>query len=178
MKSKYLPIACSFAVSFILYACGKFPPKEPVEKLSYNKEGISFNYPGNWRISDDERRDEITYYVCCEKKGLEESGVFIITMITDSIELEDLLEEYKAEMEVNSIYGRLKFGENKEGKLNTFTTLSCKYSFRTLTIDHVGTMHGFYSCNKTFFVMIQEAEEDHKKNIDGFSMIESSFGCK
>ncbi len=166
-------IAC---ILFLLLISCKPPSKE----FTYEKEGVSFNCPAGWYISEEEPVEEGGYYLICEKKGWDQSGIITICWFTDSIDQLAWIEAYEGEMKKNIVFKNIgiNFTQPYESSYRGSPTLCEDYTCSLLGVEMEGDIHVFYGCNKTFLVSSQQAIEDSLKNKNGFETIEKTFGCK
>ena len=163
MKNYLIILFCSF-ISF-LNAQKKF-----------NKEGVSFNIPKDWSITEEEDWDGEGYYLSVEKDGLDSSGMVTMTWINGEIDLDEWLEETKTDFKTNlGKNSKLKFDKEVSTTYNNIESKSVSYTFSLIGFKHRGNIILFYKNGKSFLMIKQEANEDIKKNKKGFVIIEESF---
>ena len=70
----------------------------------FEKEGMTFIVPEDWKITDEEKFDDGSYYLSIDKNGFDSSGVLIITSYNNSIDLDELIYFQKEEIQNNVIF--------------------------------------------------------------------------
>jgi hypothetical protein len=150
--------------------------KEAVE-TKFNKDGVSVTCPKGWKIMEEGNIDGQGYYVSMEKDGFNSSGLFALSWINDTTDLEEYLDIYVDEVKNNIIYknSSLHFGRKHKSKFNEINTLTVEFTSNIIGVKHQGIIHVLYGKGKTIAIFKQEAIEDKKKNMHGFKMIEQSF---
>lgn len=141
----------------------------------FSRDGVSFSFPSDWNISDQEDIDGLGYYLSVEKKGFDESGLVTISWLNGDIGTYEYMEIIKEEYKNQKLLKELIFEPVKNSTFNGIQSISCNFTFNTLGIEHKGIINVFLFNRKTFSVLKQEALEDIAKNRIGFELIESSF---
>jgi hypothetical protein len=169
MKNLLLLIICSF-----LFACVESP------ETQYEKNGISFTVPAGWKITEEENIEGKGYYLSCEKEGLSQSGLVMITFLNDSFPLEDMVESHKTNFKENYIFKHadVSFTSNKETTFNGSACVSSEYNLTLLKVPHHGIINCFYGNGKTISIVIQAALEDSVSTNKGINRIIKTFKCK
>jgi len=159
-----------FAFMALLISCQNSAP------TVFNKNGVSFSYPSDWAISDEEAFDA-GYYVSIDRDGFSSSGLVTLTWVDQILDLNDHLEFYKNEFRENAIYKNsdLTFNEKKETEFNGIPALAVSYTVTILTVKHEGKMYAFNDDNRTYLVVKQGATDDRAQNESGFKSIEETF---
>ena len=153
----------------------------PTPELQFNKQGISFTYPSGWNIVDEEARDDMSYYISCEKSGIDESGIVVLIWYQDSIDLEDFLTVY-----LEGIYDEVVAESGSDMQKDAIQTIpfgnfvaqSLQFRYELYGLDYEGAIYAFYGCEKTFLIVKQEAIIDRKTNHEGFVRIEETLACE
>lgn len=148
-----------------------------IQQTEFKKEGVSFKFPDDWKITDVDSLDGAGYYIAVEKSGLGESGIMSFTWLKNDIETEKFISISQESMKNNVVYknSNLKFGKNYETTFGKVKALACNFTFKTFKIKEEGTIYCFKSNGKVFSIFRQEALEDKAKNKEGFYFIESTF---
>ena len=149
--------------------------EEATAEYVFEKEGMTFNVPEDWEITDEEKFDDGSYYLSIDKNGFDSSGVLIITTYNESIDLDELIYYQKEEILSNTIFKNSVFEPIQDDEFNTIDSRATSYTFGLLGLEHEGAIHAFYNQDKTYLVMKQGAIEDKKINNKGFDVIEKSF---
>ena len=146
------------------------------QKASFDQWGIAFDFPKDWKVTDQEDFGGNNYYLAVEKNGNDASGLFMITITPNKIDLEEHIKSFQENISA-SIPGA-KTGAVKSGSFGSYTGAMSDYTFSLLGIDHQAVMYCFYVNDKTVLVVTQEANEDHNENEQGFEQIEKSLRIK
>lgn len=116
-----------------------------VNKISFSYQGISFDYPDNWKVAKEELQQDLAYQINCEKKGINSAEIISITWLNMEMEpremiqnaIEGMKEEpthknsnvkpilttvYKDFDAVKSDYDLILFGEKFYGRIISFNT--------------------------------------------------------
>lgn len=116
-----------------------------VENLSFSYQGISFEYPDNWKVEKEELQQDLAYQINCEKKGINSSEIISITWLNMEMEpremiqntIEGMKEEptyinsnvkpiyttvYKGYNAVKSDFDLILFGEKYYGRIISFNS--------------------------------------------------------
>lgn len=142
------------------------------------KDGLSFNYPNSWIISEEEDLNGMGYYVAVEKKGVDESGLFIVVWANQEVPVKDEIIETQNSYRLHKDFQNVKFEPIIGTSLNEYEpyTFSCNGYFTYLNeLKHKIVINVFHSKGKTFRVIQQEAMEDSSKNEKDFNTIISSL---
>lgn len=172
----FIPAALvCFTAALLLTGCGE--RKANVSSpLSYEKAGLTFQYPGNWRIEDDEDIDGI-HYLSVETNG---DALVIVQMFPMAVA--EPLEDY-AKMFSKKSAAAMPMGEMTSSKFtalpaaNGFTRLQENCGMRVMNQD---VPHVRYYLSRDFegqrcFLLCQVADEDLKKVEAGFEQIAASL---
>jgi hypothetical protein len=152
----------------------------PREETLFNKAGISFTVPDEWKITEEEDLDGQGYYLACEKEGANSSGLVTISTINARNDLAETANQYAEALKKNftAKNGNPKMSAAKAAVFNGIAAKSVDYTLTLSGIAHEGRIYCFYCGQKTVTVMVQEALEDKELNKAGIEKITSSFACK
>jgi hypothetical protein len=144
----------------------------------FNKYNVSVTGPKGWKVTEEDLEGE-GYSVSIEKEGFSSSGLVTITWINVLVVEEEFIDLFIEEFK-ESIF--IKIDENDftppyDSKYNNYNCKTVDYSFSLMGIKHQGKIHSFQTAKKTFIILLQEANEDHDKNLSGFRTIETSLKC-
>ena len=146
-----------------------------VPKNKFESDIFSFNFPKDWKITDNEKIEEGIYYLAVEKNGFDSSGLMTIISFKELIDLDEAININIEEFKNNSMVNNLNIDAIKDSKFNGITARSLSFEFETLGIRHDGVLYAFSSNNNSIVILSQEALEDKKANSNGFDIIEKSF---
>ena len=149
-----------------------------IQDNRFESKVVSFNFPEDWSITDNEEIEEGIYYVAVEKNGLDSSGLMTIVSFEELIDLDGSITMNIEELQNNPMLNNLSFESIKNSKFNGIAARSTSFSFKTMGIKHEGLVYAFSSKNNSVVILSQEALEDKKENSHGFDMIERSFEIK
>lgn len=160
---------------FILFAC-----KEP-EKNTFTEHGVSFTIPEGWVITQSESiNDTLGFFLTCEKKGMNESGMFTLSWVNQEVSKEEFLMLLKKQLSQNSFYKNtgILFNEIQPIKnLGHFQVSSTGFMTQLSGLKHSGKIVCFNCKGRTLGLIFQTALEDEEKNNVGFEEIQKSFIC-
>lgn len=151
--------------------------KENKPEQIFSDDGVSFTYPGNWIISEQEVFENGVHYMAIEKDGFSSSGIVSLSWSNDSLDLMNWLNLIESSMLEETVYQNsgIKFVGPIVMEYNKNSTISKTFTMSVLTVKHQGVIHIFHVNGKTISVFRQEAIEDIEKNREGFELIEKSF---
>jgi hypothetical protein len=167
---KIILISISLIIAF---SCGSQKPGG-----SFLRDGVSFTYPSGWSITEQEDLDGAGYYLSIEKAGFDASGLLTLTWINGILDSHEYLEIIQEEYENQRLLNDLEFQSARDNNFNGIQSISCDFKFKTLGLEHRGTIYVFVSGENTYSIIKQEAIEDISKNKEGFDLIESTFKVK
>lgn len=169
---KYLFLTL-FMVIFV--SCGNYDPGPDQHFSDY---GLTFDFAGDWSITEQEVFDG-GFYLSCERKGMKSSGLVTISYIGFIMEEIDMISLIQNEMKSNPLYqsSDLIFVNQMDTLFNGYRCLQSDYEVGVMGIPHRGSIYCFITCEKTFSVLFQEAIEDEDVNSYGFDKVRYSFKC-
>jgi hypothetical protein len=153
----------------------------------YSKDGLSFLYPGNWKITEEEVFEENTKFINMESPG--DANVMICfydfeddeTLMEFATELSrDMADGLEDEIPLTKV-GKLNFSRiTREGNSGPLEGLRNKINITFLgeKVPHVLEFFCLKKQGKTVFIVCQSAEEDLKKTEPAFRQIVGSFQLK
>lgn len=176
---KFIPrLATPLFLALIAWACGQSP-----EQPFVSEDGVQLMCPAGWSITENAKNETSGYHLQLEKDGFDSSGIVIFNWTCEVHELEVFFggatETFVsvAQKQFLGLAFELELGEAHEGSFGGHSALKVEYTGTFLGVDHQGALYALHSAGKTFFIMKQEANEDHAENMPGFSLLESSFVC-
>lgn len=154
--------------------------KEP-QKNTFAEHGVSFTIPEGWVITQSESiNDTLGFFLTCEKKGMNESGMFTLSWINQEVSKEEFLLLLKKQLSQNSFYKNtgILFNEIQPIKnLGHFQVSSTGFITQLSGLKHSGKIVCFNCKGRTLGLIFQTAQEDEEKNNTGFEEIQKSFVC-
>lgn len=161
-------MALFLLVAFLVSGCKKSP------ETPFYENGVSFNCPPGWKIDETEDMDEM-YYICVEKDGYNDSGLLLMTVFDDANDVQEYVEVYMENMEDQGIFDNLTFGNSTPASYGSYSGQVVKYTASVLSVPHQGEIFSFEANGRYACVVRQEANEDHKKNKEGFKILEETL---
>ncbi|NQT50299.1 hypothetical protein HQ571_06425 [Candidatus Kuenenbacteria bacterium] len=141
---------------------------------TFSKAGIRFDCPGGWEITEDKQVLENEYFVVCEKKGTNESGLVLVKWTTESLEklkMLNIIKDYYKDTYQKKHDVEIKFKKVDEKKTRV------EYSFEVSDVKHKGWITAKDCDNATAGLIFQSTKDDMGKDEDTFENIEGSFAC-
>jgi hypothetical protein len=151
-----------------------------VSAQSFSREGVSFSFPSDWKVTEEENLGDGAYYLSCEKNGSDASGLLTVTWMKGG-EMKTVINTYLTNIKKDlTAKGASAFTMEEPGAavFGSYRGMASSYSFTVGGIPHSGRIYSFLSGGRTFTMIVQEALEDHAKNMEGFAKIEQSFAVK
>lgn len=161
-------MALFLLVAFLVSGCKKSP------ETPFYENGVSFNCPPGWKIDETEDMDEM-YYICVEKEGYNDSGLLLMTVFDDANDVQKYVEVYMVNMEEQGIFDKLTFQNSAPASYGSYSGQVVKYMASVLSVPHQGEIFSFEANGRYACVVRQEANEDHKKNKEGFKVLEETL---
>ena len=174
------------SVSFALMALGTGTSCERVadvsSPLSYAKEGISFLYPGNWKIEDDENLEGTTF-LSVESPG---DALFLVVKSPDegTETLQDFVksfsESFGGEIPIGTVEKPTSSDIQRKGKTGQLRGIRQRIEISLLgeSTSFVQEFFAVKSSGKIAFLVCQSPEEDFDKTELAFDQIIGSFKYK
>ena len=168
-------ISCLVFVSLLLVGCGERSVKIDNPR-AYNNAGLEFEYPRNWKVTEDVQQEELRY-LFVESPG---DALLIIQIFSadDALDIQDFAksfaqtakEETPKSFLVDSVFGSVS-------KSGGYEILTEQFSMTLLRqkIPHTRTYRRKPVANRVCFIIAQVADEDRLKVTKGFELIFSSF---
>jgi len=153
--------------------------KEIVKKV-YEKNGLSFSHPDNWKVTEDSILAEGTRYINVEDS---DNSLFIITLFgTDSyVDLKEHVENFKKTLPAQIPIGKIIQGTTTETtrliKGKNYTGIRQKYSISLASeiVPHTTDFFLINGENLDAVVTIQAPDEDWKAAEKEFQVIFDSL---
>jgi hypothetical protein len=160
-----------------LTGCGEYEKSAWTEDpINYEKNSLSFNYPRNWKVTEDEQYEEYRL-IYVETPG---ETMVVIQVYPDSVTLD--MQEYAREFsrETNENTTTAKFSESNFSsvvKKNRSESLKERFSVKFLGVSVQFTRH--YKCKNInghpCVFIFHVPDEDHSMVESGFKQIVSTF---
>ena len=147
---------------------------KPTPAVPYEHSGIAFTCPEGWEITSDKHEDNM-HFVYMEKKGFNASGLITVSWIDGELEWEEYMDNTIESFEEQPMFKELEFCEPSDTVFNGYVALTINYTFNITTMPHTGKILILGDEEKTISIVMQEADEDTRKNKDGFAAFMESF---
>jgi hypothetical protein len=170
-------IASSLVILALLWhaACEKVATVRTPK--NYDKEGIHFRHPGNWKVTADSERQGMRF-LFVETPGAATVAIQIY-LNGEALEIQDFAREYSSNVrrEIPK-YAAVKqslFGEPEE--VSGYKSLSEQFSVSVLgqEVPHLRLYKQKHFGNKVIYVICQVSNEDEDLVAAGFDQIISSL---
>jgi hypothetical protein len=143
----------------------------------YEKDGIHFRHPGNWRVTSDFQRDSVRFLF------LETPGHATVTiqihLATEALQIEDFAHQYSSnvhrEMPRYLVVGNSTFGGPED--VSGYKSMTEQFSVSTLGLEipHIRFYKQKQFGNNVVYVICQVSNEDEDFVDVGFDQIMSSL---
>ncbi len=175
-KGNFLPALLPlFAVCALTMAgCGAAPDK------TYDRNGIAFSYPADWRVTEEEDYGDGGYYLCVEKNGFDSSGLVMITCLdreysSPEVYTDALLENLREKPQFEDIVVTPAVA----GTYGNYPAQVVTYTMSVMGImPHTGSVWLFETEDVFVAVVEQQADKDNVENAKGFGTIEGTLTIK
>ena len=149
----------------------------------YSKNGLSFSYPGNWNITEEEILGGLGGKT--KLLNVESPGDAIVIICAFDYASEQSLLEWARDFS-QSMKEEIPFGEVGDSRFSDVTRMGktgkikgiknkVELSFLGETVPHVQEFFSLKKQGKTVFIVCQSAEEDLEKTEPAFRQIVGSF---
>ena len=144
---------------------------------AFDSEGLSFSYPSDWEITDQEDYEGVAYYLAVEKKGDDASGLVVISWMsaTENVTRESTMQANLESLREDTVLGELEFTEVPDASYAGHKALCTSYAVTVGGIPHSGRIYVLEHSGTVVSIIAQEADEDNRVNKNGFDLIESTF---
>lgn len=172
-------ISISICLVVFLVACDeKYADIENSSK--YDHKGISFLYPGNWKVTEDEEVDGFRYlFIETPGAAIAKIEIYPIKsfdlMEFAEIDIKDLKENIPNIFKIHDKSKIIEFQNESKGIILNGLRYEFNLSILGLDIPHSTEYYMFHSENESAYFSNQVALEDHKKVKDGFTQVLHSF---
>ncbi len=180
-------IILSFLVALLPFfsACEKMANIDSPQ--SYSKDGLSFSYPGNWKITEEEVFEEITRFINIESPGNANVMICFYDFEDDETLMEfatefsrDMASEIEDTIPLSKV-GKIEFSKvTREGVSGPIEGLSNKIPlvFLGQKVPQVLEYFTLKKQSKTVFIVCQSSEEDLEKTEPAFKQIVETLELK
>lgn len=144
---------------------------------SYNKGGVTFNYPGNWTVTEDGLADESVRYLFLETAG--DNFVSIqVYQATEAVELLEYAQWYASshaeEIPIGS-YGASRFSGIEEIDGNEVLTEQLEMTVLGESTPYTRIYSRKHIGNAIAFISLQVISEEQQMVMGGYEQIVESF---
>ena len=154
---------------------------------SYSKDGLSFLYPGNWKITEEEFFEEITKFINIESPGNANVMICFYDFEDDETLMEfatefsrDMASEIEDTIPLSKV-GKIEFSKvTREGIFGPIEGLSNKIPlvFLGQKVPQVLEYFTLKKQNKTVFIVCQSSEDDLEKTEPAFKQVVETLELK
>jgi hypothetical protein len=150
-------------------------PVKSFKGTTFSEQGIRFDCPIGWELSETKKILETEFMVICEKTGEGESGLAIFKWTKSKMTALDLLNSLKdsyAETYKQKHNVEIDYGWTSKKKLKV------SFDFNAQSIKHQGKIITKQCPEHVIGIILQETKTDNDKYEKAFNNIENSFACK
>ncbi len=140
----------------------------------FELQGVSFNYPDDWRITKQEKVEDNGYYLSVEKKGWDTSGIVVFTWV-DEVDEEAYLKVLQEILKGQPFFRKVEFSPVRQTIFSKKPAIVSDVTASILGMKARGSIYVFTSGEKTYSVIEEEMLEDAEKNKADFKLIETTF---
>ncbi len=149
-------------------------------EFHYLKNGISFTLSDKWKIIADEPIPETGHYFSVEKIGKNATGLFTLIWMDKTEDPTKVILAQQESMKNTNLY-RNPGIEFTAIQNDSFVGNDCKkVNYATIINGQKieGSIWCFNCTERTLIVFFQSGLDDRKKNLQDFSLIQQTFGCR
>ena len=144
---------------------------------SYNKGGVTFNYPGNWTVTEDGLAEESVRYLVLETAG-DNSVSIQVYPATEALELLEYAQRYAGTMKEGipiGSFGASKFSGIEEKDGNEILTEQLEMTVFGESIPYTRIYSRKGVGNVIAFISLQAISEEYEMVVGGFDQIIASL---
>lgn len=170
-----IPVLVVISISLLLAGCWE-SPADISNPQTYDKDGLTFTYPGNWKVVEDVAGDPVRYLF------VESPGEALVIVQVDSSgqakSLKPFAESFSQRAATETPIGST--GQNEFGPLETraaYEAIQEKFSITLLSVEvsHTRVYLRKASGDTTLFIINQASDEDLASVEPGFDQISTSL---
>jgi len=168
--------------SFLIAACSERPADLETKRI-YEKQGLSFSYPGNWEVTEDSVNEGVRF-IFIESPGAAITKIEVYPK-EESFDLKEFV-ELDIEAIKDGMPNILDLDDNNAEEIATsingikFDGYKYEFNISIVSIDvpHIAEFYLHSSELKNAYLTSQVAAEDFEKVKEGFGQILSTFNLK
>lgn len=170
------PAILLLSIGFLLVGCGE-PVADVAKPQSYEKGGLKFRYPGNWKIAEDEDLGAGVRHLSVETGG---DALVVVQLfpMESAHSLEDYARAFSTETAAALPIGKMtgsKFTPLAEADGFARLQENCTLQLLGEKIPHVRHYLSRDFGELRCFLICQVADEDLQKVTDGFKQVAASL---
>ena len=176
-KNRIKALACAAVI--LLSACNGGGNKtsdrtttseEPAENTTStcSYQGVSFYYPGTWKVETDELEKDLAYYIGCEEKGFSSSGLISVTIIQSELDINDMLERNVENLKAQRSHKNIITEPVEATKFGGYDAVMCDFTVRIMNVDFWGKIYTFNAHGKTISIILQDEKSTTESVFDFF----------
>ena len=174
MNVVFKSISLALALSLTL-SCGE-PSAQVGKPKLYSKDGVTFSYPGNWKVTEDSNQPDFRYIIV-ETPG---DAIFGIHIFPEALAmgLKDYAQWYVDDMSKALPVGRITTSAFAPTRMSGgFEMIKEEFSISLLgeTIPHTRHFRRKQTGSEVCYLTSQAASGDYLKASPGFDQIVNSF---
>lgn len=144
-----------------------------VKNLSFDYQGISFDYPNNWKVEKEEVQQNLAYQVYCEKKGINSSETILFSLLNIKTEPREMIQTAIEGIKEEPTCKKIKIKPIYTVTYNDISAIRSDLNFLFFGEKQYVSIISFISNDKTILIMKQT--ESIAKLTSEFKIIENSL---
>lgn len=126
-----------------------------IQNLQFSYQGISIEYPDNWKVEKEEVQQDLVYQINCEKKGINSSEVISITWLNMEIEPREMIQNTIEGMKEEPTYKNSNIKPIYTTAYKGYDAVKYDFDFVLFREKYFGRIISFNSNGKTILILKQ-----------------------
>lgn len=146
---------------------------------TFSKDGLSFQIPQGWAITNQDTIGNEGVYVACEKKGFGETTFASFTWMYGEFDIDRNIQIQRDAILQNPLFlkWRTQITDPQKSNFAQYAALKCTYTTRLKDQEVRGDIYCFNCGNKAITVMWQGTANDLITDAEAWQQIRESFRC-
>ena len=172
MKKKNYLLTLFVLTCTILTGCARKASQDLSQNPFYHYD-VSFTCPSEWNIYEASESDDGTYYIGIEKSDVNSSGMVMILVLEEEMDLTEFLTGFLIGYQEVNLFSNIS--EVTEETYGQYKGICVRYTTSAKSQFNEGRIYVFSANGKTVCVKEEEAAEDKEENAAGFETIMESL---
>jgi uncharacterized RDD family membrane protein YckC len=149
------------------------PVEEIIKSQTYSFDGISFEYPSNYKVEKEELQKDLAYQINIEKKAMNSSEIISITWLNMKLDNREMIQNTIAGIKDQPTHKNANVNSIIQTNYKGFKSLSADFNVIIMNEKYYGKILSFNTKNKTILIL-KQTDEINKLDTE-FITIESSI---